>query len=107
MMNKFLNVTLSLSLAFACTVGAKAQKVELTPDFCNAVKQYEVVQTFYDGMAAVMKGGKWGYINHTGKEVIACSIPKQFDVCIDREDYGFYRDNGACGKRNFWRQAQL
>lgn len=98
-MNKFLNVTLSLSLAFACTVGAKAQKVELTPDFCNAVKQYEVVQTFYDGMAAVMKGGKWGYINHTGKEVIACSIPKQFDVCIDREDYGFYRDNGYI--RNF------
>lgn len=93
-MNKYLNGTLSLTLSFACMAGAKAQTVEITPEFSSAVKQYEVVQTFHDGMAAVMKDAKWGYINHTGREVITCSIPKQFDVCIDREDYGFYRDNG-------------
>ena len=50
-------------------------------------------------MAAVLKDGKWGYISSDGKEVITCSIPKQYDVCIDREDYGFFRDNGYI--RNF------
>ncbi|MDO4511156.1 MAG: WG repeat-containing protein [Bacteroidales bacterium] len=99
MMNKFSKITLCASVALAGAVAAQAQKVELTPQFCNAVKQYEVVQTFYDGMAAVMKDGKWGYINSEGKEVIACSIPKTFDVCLEREDYGFYRDNGYV--RNF------
>lgn len=88
-MNKFSKGAICLSVALACAWGAKAQNVELTPDFCNAVKQYDVVQTFHDGMAAVLKDGKWGYISSEGKEVITCSIPKQYDVCIDREDYGF------------------
>ena len=98
-MNKFSKGAICLSIALACAWGAKAQNVELTPDFCNAVKQYDVVQTFHDGMAAVLKDGKWGYISSEGKEVITCSIPKQYDVCIDREDYGFFRDNGYI--RNF------
>lgn len=98
-MNKFSKGAICLSVALACAWGAKAQNVELTPDFCNAVKQYDVVQTFHDGMAAVLKDGKWGYISSDGKEVITCSIPKQYDVCIDREDYGFFRDNGYI--RNF------
>ena len=93
-MNKFSKGAICLSIALACAWGAKAQNVELTTDFCNAVKQYDVVQTFHDGMAAVLKDGKWGYISSEGKEVITCSIPKQYDVCIDREDYGFFRDNG-------------
>ncbi len=99
MKNKKFTNTLCISMAVASFMGANAQKVELTPDFCDAVKRYDVVQTFSDGMAAVMKDGKWGYIDSKGKEVIACSIPKQYDVCIDREDYGFYRDNGYV--RNF------
>ena len=98
-MNKFSKGAICLSIALACAWEAKAQNVELTPDFCNAVKQYDVVQTFHDGMAAVLKDGKWGYISSDGKEVITCSIPKQYDVCIDREDYGFFRDNGYI--RNF------
>ena len=61
-MNKFSKGAICLSVALACAWGAKAQNVELTPDFCNAVKQYDVVQTFHDGMAAVLKDGKWGYI---------------------------------------------
>ena len=53
-MNKFSKGAICLSIALACAWGAKAQNVELTPDFCNAVKQYDVVQTFHDGMAAVL-----------------------------------------------------
>ena len=37
-MNKFSKGAICLSVALACAWGAKAQNVELTPDFCNAVK---------------------------------------------------------------------
>lgn len=99
MMNKCIKGAICLTVSLSSAAAGYAQKVELTPEFCNAVKQYEVVQTFHNGMAAVMKNGNWGYIDTKGKEVIACSIPKLYDVCIDREDYGFYRDNGYV--RNF------
>ena len=99
MINKFCKGVLCLSLLLSTAIGAQAQNVKLTPEFCQAVQQYDVVQTFYDGMAAVLKNGNWGYINTDGKEVIPCQIPMQFDVCIDRDDYGFYRDNGYV--RNF------
>ena len=46
--------------------------VELTPDFIEKIQQYDELGVFSDGMAAVQKNGKWGYINTTGKEVIPC-----------------------------------
>lgn len=40
--------------------------------------RYEAAQTFSEGMAAVKKNGKWGYINTDGKEV----IPFQYDLAF-------------------------
>ena len=34
--------------------------------------QYEDAKTFSEGLAAVKKDGKWGYIDETGKQVIPC-----------------------------------
>ena len=99
MINKLCKGAFCLSLLLSPVIGAQAQYVTITPQFTQAVNQYEVVQTFYDGMAAVLKNGNWGYINAEGKEVIPCQFSKQYDVCIDRDDYGFYRDNGYV--RNF------
>ena len=78
MTNKLCKGVLCLSLLLSTAIGAQAQNVKLTPEFCQAVQQYDVVQTFYDGMAAVLKNGNWGYINTDGKEVIPCQIPMQF-----------------------------
>jgi len=55
--------------------GDEAVKVMITPEFTEAVRKYDKLAAFSDGMAAVCKNGKWGYINHKGEEVIPC----QFD----------------------------
>ena len=44
--------------------------------------QYEAFYGFYDGLALVTKDGKWGCIDTTGKQVIAC----QFDSAYDFHD---------------------
>lgn len=46
--------------------------VELTPDFVSAIQKYEKLGSFSEGLAAVMRDGKWGYINTKGEEVIPC-----------------------------------
>ena len=53
----------------------EAVEVVVTQEFAEAVRQYDQLEPFSDGMAAVGKNGKWGYINHKGEEVIPC----QFD----------------------------
>ena len=88
-MKRFFVYTCILVLA------AQAQaQVRITPEFKAAVAKYDIVQTFHNGYAAVCRDGKWGYIDSTGTEVIPCFIPRKYDVCTDRQDYGFYRDNG-------------
>ncbi len=88
-MKRFFVYTVILVLA------AQAQaQVRITPEFKAAVAKYDIVQTFHNGYAAVCRDGKWGYIDSTGNEVIPCFIPRKYDVCTDRQDYGFYRDNG-------------
>ena len=73
--------------------------VSITPEFKQAVQAYDIVQNFSDGMAAVCRGGNWGYIDATGREVIPCQFSKAFDLDVERADYGFFRDNGYI--RNF------
>ncbi len=51
--------------------------VELTPEFVNAIQKYEKLGSFSEGLAAVMRDGKWGYINSKGEEVIPC----QYSLC--------------------------
>lgn len=48
--------------------------VELTPEFIDAVHQYDELYPFSEGLAAVKKDGKYGYINTQGELV----IPVQF-----------------------------
>lgn len=33
---------------------------------------YEAVYPFYEGRAAIMKNGLWGFIDATGRQIIAC-----------------------------------
>lgn len=46
--------------------------ITITPQFADAVHQYDELTPFSEGMAAVRKGDKWGYINHEGTLVIPC-----------------------------------
>ena len=53
-------------------VNDSQRKVVLTPEFVKKVNAYECFGPFSDGYAAVMRYGKWGYINVDGDEVIPC-----------------------------------
>ena len=46
--------------------------VELTPKFIKALEVYDELAPFSEGYAAVKRGGKWGYINTKGEEIIPC-----------------------------------
>ena len=48
--------------------------VEITPEFTAAVHQYDELYPFSEGMAAVKKDGKYGYINTKGELVIPCQF---------------------------------
>lgn len=53
------------------TTSEKIQ-IQITPKFSEAIRQYDELTPFSEGMAAVRKGNKWGYINHEGTLVIPC-----------------------------------
>ncbi len=101
-MKIFTHCTAALTLALlAGSPAALADNttVSITPEFKAAVQRYDIVQNFSDGMAAVCRGGNWGYIDTKGNEVIPCQFSSTFDLDNERADYGFFRDNGYI--RNF------
>lgn len=60
------------AFAFFLTDSSKDSVVELTPDFIEAIQRYNRLGAYSEGMAAVQKDGKWGYINTQGEEIISC-----------------------------------
>lgn len=73
--------------------------VELTPEFITAIGKYDKLGAFSEGMAAVKKNGKWGYINIKGEEVIPCQYPNPY------EDYtapSFHEGLAAVQKNGKW-----
>lgn len=59
--------------------------VELTPEFIKNIEKYDILCIFSEGLAAVSKDNKWGYINTKGQEV----IPTQIDAfCVGRFSEG-------------------
>lgn len=60
--------------------GDEAVEVVITQEFADVVRQYDQLEPFSDGMAAVGKNGKWGYINHKGEEVIPCQFDSEHEI---------------------------
>ena len=48
------------------------RQIALTPELAEAVQKYDEIRSFHDGLALVVKDGKYGYINERGEEVIPC-----------------------------------
>ncbi|MCI3924751.1 WG repeat-containing protein [Paenibacillus sp. TRM 82003] len=66
---------------------------------------YDVVLNFREGLAAVMKNGKWGFIDRTGYEI----VKPQYDEVRDDDGYGvssgtsgFYEGLAAVSKNGKW-----
>lgn len=45
---------------------------KVTPELKKSVQKYDVLDDFCEGLAAVCKDGKWGFIDKLGKEIIPC-----------------------------------
>ena len=74
--------------------------VELTPEFVNAIQKYEKLGSFSEGMAAVMRDGKWGYINTKGEEVIPCQFTNPSEYYFASPFYeglALIQENGKWG----------
>ena len=52
--------------------------LKITPEFTKALERYDQIDAFSDGLAAVRRDGKWGYINLQGEEVIPCQFSDDF-----------------------------
>lgn len=47
-------------------------EVKITPEFIEAIKQYDELYTFSNGLAPVKKDGKFGFIDTKGNLIIPC-----------------------------------
>lgn len=63
--------------------------LKITPEFAEAIQKYDQVDAFSEGMAAVRRDGKWGYINLQGEEMIPCQFSDAFPP-------GQFSDGLAC-----------
>lgn len=52
--------------------------LKITPELTKALQRYDQIDAFSEGMAAVRRDGKWGYINLKGEEVIPCQFSDAF-----------------------------
>ena len=79
-----------LSIVMASCVGKQDNDVddvvEITPSFTDAVHQYDELYPFSEGLAAVKKNDKFGFINTKGELVIPC----QYQYA------GSFKDGLAC-----------
>ena len=96
--------------------------IQITQGLTDAVHRYDEVSNFHEGLSAVCKSQKWGYINAKGEEVIPCKYVGACDfseglACvylegddmpiafIDKKGHiileGFFGDT-ALGEGSFW-----
>ena len=59
--------------------GEQGRDVEITAELSEAVHRYDAVSNFHEGLSAVCKKDKWGYINSKGEEVIPCKYEYSCD----------------------------
>ncbi len=52
--------------------------LKITTEFTKALERYDQIDDFSEGLAAVRRDGKWGYINLQGEEVIPCQFSDDF-----------------------------
>ncbi|MCR4613928.1 MAG: WG repeat-containing protein [Bacteroidaceae bacterium] len=121
--NKNLSTTETETVPVQTAVSADEMKA-----LAEALPQYELVYGFHEGLACVMRDGKYGFIDKTGNEVIPCqyvSIIHDFQeglacmgigdeqcVFIDRQGnvafevdkkYSFGEEGFCCGRLAVWK----
>lgn len=81
--HKGLWISIAAILVVALCAGAfllfgGTSTLKITPELTKALQRYDQIDAFSEGMAAVRRDGKWGYINLKGEEVIPCQFSDDF-----------------------------
>lgn len=74
-LRKILSMLLAVTILLAMALPAAASEISFTT---LVSPKYEDAESFSDGLAAVKQGGKWGYIDESGKLVIPCQFDKAY-----------------------------
>lgn len=59
--------------------GNTQSDIQITKELSEAIHRYDDISDFHEGLLAVCKNQKWGYINSKGKEVIPCKYEYSCD----------------------------
>ena len=59
--------------------GNTQSDIQITKELSEAVHRYDEISDFHEGLLAVRKNQKWGYINSKGEEVIPCKYEYSCD----------------------------
>lgn len=82
------------------------ETVKITPEFSEAIKKYERLGDFREGLALAQYNGKWGYIDVKGREVIPCQFEGEerggyghnfsdgMAIIIEEGKYGYINNKG-------------
>ena len=57
---------------------------KVSPELSNAVKKYDEVYEFHEGLACVKKGDKFGFIDKLGHEIIPCEYDAESECSNNR-----------------------
>ena len=81
--HKGLWISIAATLVVALCAGAfllfgGTSTLKITPELTKALQRYDQIDAFSEGLAAVRRDGKWGYINLKGEEVIPCKFSDVF-----------------------------
>lgn len=81
--HKGLWISIAAILVIALCAGAfllfgGTSTLKITPELAKAIQRYDQIDAFSEGLAAVRRDGKWGYINLKGEEVIPCQFSDAF-----------------------------
>lgn len=73
-MHKVKRCFLLLNCCFLLCIGCNSiqSDFKITKEFADSLKQYYYAGDFSEGLATVIVGGKYGFIDKTGKQVIPC-----------------------------------
>lgn len=76
--------------------------LKITPEFTKALERYDQIDAFSEGLAAVRRDGKWGYINLEGQEVIPCQFSDAFPPGQFSEGLACVVDDRAEADKKLW-----
>ncbi|MDR1341585.1 MAG: WG repeat-containing protein [Prevotellaceae bacterium] len=87
-------MAVTLSFCFSSCGGGSREKLS------QALAKYDKYESFSEGLAAVVKNGKYGYINKSGKEAVPCvytggsSFSEGLAAVVKDGKYGYINKSG-------------